>query len=74
MSIRESAGGEGGALGQRLTEAKMKSCRWLNPVLVGQFEFVVDADQPLRHWRFRIKEGHGTPVVWVRAPTRPEIS
>lgn len=29
-----------GRWGQGLTAAKMKECRWLKPVLVGQFEFV----------------------------------
>jgi hypothetical protein len=29
-----------GRWGQGLTAAKMAECRWLNPVLVGQFEFV----------------------------------
>jgi len=28
-----------GRWGQGLTAAKMKDCRWLKPVLVGQFEF-----------------------------------
>jgi ATP-dependent DNA ligase len=31
----------------------MNECRWLNPVLVGQFEFVEwTADNHLRHSRF----------------------
>jgi ATP-dependent DNA ligase len=36
-----------------LTAAKMKGCRWLRPVLVGQFEFLEwTADGHLRHSRF----------------------
>jgi DNA ligase D-like protein (predicted ligase) len=39
--------------GQGLTAAKMKECRWLRPVLVGQFEFVEwTPDRHLRHTRF----------------------
>ena len=30
----------GGRWGQGLTAAKMKECRWLSPVVVGQFQFV----------------------------------
>jgi DNA ligase D-like protein (predicted ligase) len=42
-----------GRWGQGLTAAKMKDCRWLKPVLVGQFEFVEwTADLHLRHTRF----------------------
>jgi len=42
-----------GRWGQGLTAAKMKECRWLKPVLVGQFEFVEwTADRRLRHTRF----------------------
>ena len=42
-----------GRWGQGLTSAKMKECRWLKPVLVGQFEFVEwTADGHLRHTRF----------------------
>jgi bifunctional non-homologous end joining protein LigD len=41
-----------GRWGEGLTAAKMKSCRWLRPVLVGQFEFVVwTPDKHLRHLR-----------------------
>jgi bifunctional non-homologous end joining protein LigD len=36
-----------------LTAAKMEECRWLRPVLVGQFEFVQwTADDNLRHSSF----------------------
>jgi DNA ligase D-like protein (predicted ligase) len=42
-----------GRWGQGLTAAKMKECRWLKPVLVGQFEFVEwTADLHLRHTSF----------------------
>ena len=42
-----------GRWGQGLTLAKMKDCRWLKPVLVGQFEFVEwTPDDHLRHSRF----------------------
>ena len=44
---------KGGRWGQGLTAAKMAECRWLNPVLVGQFEFVEwTPDNHLRHSRF----------------------
>jgi ATP-dependent DNA ligase len=43
----------GGRWGQGLTAEKMKECRWLRPVLVGQFEFVEwTPDNHLRHSRF----------------------
>ena len=42
-----------GRWGQGLTQAKMADCRWLKPVLVGQFEFVEwTPDNHLRHSRF----------------------
>ncbi len=42
-----------GRWGQGLTAAKMKDCKWLKPVLVGQFEFVEwTSDLHLRHTRF----------------------
>jgi bifunctional non-homologous end joining protein LigD len=42
-----------GRWGQGLTKAKMAECRWLKPVLVGQFEFVEwTPDGHLRHSRF----------------------
>jgi len=42
-----------GRWGVGLTAEKMKECRWLKPVLVGQFEFVEwTADGHLRHSRF----------------------
>jgi DNA ligase D-like protein (predicted ligase) len=42
-----------GRWGQGLTAKKMAECRWLKPILVGQFEFVEwTADNHLRHTRF----------------------
>jgi DNA ligase D-like protein (predicted ligase) len=42
-----------GRWGQGLTAEKMKECRWLKPVLVGQFEFLEwTPDNHLRHSRF----------------------
>jgi ATP-dependent DNA ligase len=42
-----------GRWGEGLTAAKMKSCRWLKPILVGQFEFLESTpDKHLRHSRF----------------------
>src|SRR5215472_13524603 len=39
-----------GRWGAGLTAAKMKTCRWLEPVLVGQFEFAEwTPDHHLRH-------------------------
>ena len=44
---------KGGRWGAGLTAAKMAECRWVKPVLVGQFEFVEwTADNHLRHSRF----------------------
>ncbi len=42
-----------GRWGQGLTAAKMKECRWLKPLLVGQFEYTEwTPDDHLRHSRF----------------------
>src|SRR6185503_5145759 len=42
-----------GRWGQGLTKEKMADCRWLKPVLVGQFEFVEwTPDNHLRHTKF----------------------
>ena len=42
-----------GRWGQGLTAANMKDCRWVRPVLVGQFEFVEwTPEGHLRHSRF----------------------
>ena len=44
---------KGGRWGQGLTKAKMIDCRWVKPVLVGQFEFVEwTPDNHLRHTTF----------------------
>ena len=44
---------KGGRWGQGLTEDKMAECRWIKPVLVGQFEFTGwTPDSHLRHSRF----------------------
>jgi DNA ligase D-like protein (predicted ligase) len=43
----------GGRWGQGLTAAKMEDCKWIKPVLVGQFEFTEwTPDNHLRHSRF----------------------
>lgn len=41
-----------GRWGQGLTKAKMADCRWLKPILVGQFEFLEWTGNHLRHARF----------------------
>jgi DNA ligase D-like protein (predicted ligase) len=42
-----------GRWGQGLTRAKMADCRWLQPILVGQFEFLEwTGEHHLRHTRF----------------------
>ncbi|HMJ81929.1 MAG TPA: non-homologous end-joining DNA ligase [Vicinamibacterales bacterium] len=42
-----------GRWGQGLTRAKMAECRWLKPVLVGQFEFLEwTGENHLRHTKF----------------------
>jgi DNA ligase D-like protein (predicted ligase) len=42
-----------GRWGQGLTKAKMAECRWLKPVLVGQFEFLEwTGENHLRHTKF----------------------
>jgi bifunctional non-homologous end joining protein LigD len=44
---------KGGRWGAGLTAKKMADCRWLQPVLVGQFEFVEwTPDNHLRHTKF----------------------
>ena len=43
----------GGRWGEGLTKEKMRDCRWLKPLLVGDFEFTEwTADGHLRHARF----------------------
>jgi len=42
-----------GRWGAGLTAAKMADCRWIKPILVGQFEFLEwTADNHLRHAKF----------------------
>jgi ATP-dependent DNA ligase len=44
---------QAGRWGAGLTAAKMADCRWVKPVLVGQFEFVQRTDvNHLRHTKF----------------------
>ena len=51
--MREPAGGEERAVGSGVDEAKMKDCRWLKPVLVGNFEFLEwTGENHLRHSKF----------------------
>jgi len=53
MPVCEPSREKSGRWGQGLTKAKMAECRWLKPVLVGQFEFVEwTPDDHLRHSRF----------------------
>jgi ATP-dependent DNA ligase len=53
VSVLEPAGEEEWALWPGLTAEKMKECRWLKPMLVGQFEFVEwTPDNHLRHSKF----------------------
>ena len=52
----------GGRWEEGLTADKMKECRWLKPVLVGQFEFVEwTPDGHLRHSRFMGLREHKKP-------------
>lgn len=56
-----------GRWGVGLTAEKMKDCRWLKPVLVGQFEFVEwTADGHLRHSRFMGLRDDKEPLDVVR--------
>jgi ATP-dependent DNA ligase len=53
VSIRESAEAKSGRWGEGLTADKMKECRWLKPMLVGQFEYLeFTPDNHLRHSSF----------------------
>jgi bifunctional non-homologous end joining protein LigD len=57
----------GGRWGEGLTAEKMKDCRWLKPVLVGQFEFVEwTPDGHLRHSRYMGIRDDRTPSDVVR--------
>jgi ATP-dependent DNA ligase len=53
LPIRNLPETKTGRWGVGLTAAKMEECRWLKPVLVGQFEFAEwTPDNHLRHSRF----------------------
>ena len=67
MPFRKPTEARSGRWGVGLTAAKMKDCRWVKPVLVGQFEFTEwTPDNHLRHSRFialrddKKPEVHGT--------------
>jgi bifunctional non-homologous end joining protein LigD len=56
-----------GRWGEGLTAEKMKECRWLKPLLVGQFEFVEwTPDGHLRHSRYMGIRDDKTPSDVVR--------
>ena len=55
-----------GRWGVGLTAAKMKECRWLKPVLVGQFEFLEWSGDHLRHPHFVALRGDKDPREVVR--------
>ena len=56
-----------GRWGAGLTAAKMKECRWVKPVLVGQFEFTEwTPDNHLRHSRFVALSEDKDPTSVVR--------
>jgi len=60
---------KGGRWGEGLTAKKMAECRWLKPVLVGQFEFLEwTADDHLRHTRFVALRDDTDPKQVVREP------
>jgi DNA ligase D-like protein (predicted ligase) len=62
-----------GRWGQGLTAAKMKDCRWLKPVLVGQFEFREwTPDDHLRHSRFVALRDDKKATAVRREQARPE--
>jgi ATP-dependent DNA ligase len=54
-----------GVVGQGLTVEKMKECRWLTPMLVGQFDLLEwTPDGHLRHSRFiALRDDKGPPQV-----------
>ena len=53
-----------GRWGQGLTKAKMADCRWLKPVLVGQFgSWNGRATTPPAHKIHRLREDKNTPDV-----------
>jgi ATP-dependent DNA ligase len=56
-----------GRWGQGLTAEKMKECRWVKPLLVGQFEFLEwTGENHLRHSRFIALRGDKNPKDVVR--------
>ena len=56
-----------GRWGVGMTAAKMKDCRWVKPVLVGQFEFTEwTPDNHLRHSRFIALRDNKRPTEVVR--------
>jgi DNA ligase D-like protein (predicted ligase) len=56
-----------GRWGAGLTAKKMADCRWLRPVLVGQFEFVEwTSEDHLRHTRFVALRDDREPLTVVR--------
>ena len=58
---------KGGRWGAGLTAKKMADCRWLEPLLVGQFEFVEwTRDDHLRHTRFLAIRDDRDPRTVVR--------
>lgn len=58
-----------GRWGQGLTAAKMEECRWVKPVLVGQFEFAEwTPDNHLRHSRFVGLRDDKNPATVGREP------
>jgi ATP-dependent DNA ligase len=58
-----------GRWGEGLTADKMKECRWLRPVLVGQFEFVEwTPDGHLRHSRYMGLREDKSPREVTRDP------
>jgi ATP-dependent DNA ligase len=53
MPLCEPAGSEKRTMASTTTREKMKDCRWLRPVLVGQFEFTEwTSENHLRHSQF----------------------
>jgi bifunctional non-homologous end joining protein LigD len=60
-----------GRWGEGLTEEKMKACRWLKPILVGQFEFVEwTPDGHLRHSRYMGLRADKSPLEVKREAGR----
>jgi DNA ligase D-like protein (predicted ligase) len=60
----------GGRWGEGLTAGKMRECRWLKPVVVGQFEFLEwTPDGHLRHSRFIALREDKNPTEVLREPS-----